>query len=276
MGHDLEWVDREGLRCKLVCTILWASRPADDGRPRRTLRDSSLPCFNHLEHPMVQSPPDVQSAARADLERIQFLARHYNDFLGLRALPLAAFFVLAALATGSFLTGPAYTALLWLSPLILVVSAVVGLWAHSYYRRRFGRVVTPSGPLRTQAGHALLALGVLALALYLQWSGWERLVPFSPSWALFWMYGLGLSVARLPFVRHYALLSGLGLALALAPVGWLPGLEAHPFSREDMKWGGLTMGLLLFALAFLDHRFLSHALGEGSTRARPGNGVEVP
>lgn len=195
----------------------------------------------------------------ADLDRIRFVAAHYNDLLGLRALPLAILLILLPLVTGSLVTGRAHAMVMWSSPLVLVAAGVLGLWVHRYYRDRFGAVAA----LRSSAfGGWAMVLGGLALlgaALFVQWAGWEEALAFSPAWAIVWTAILGVALTRLRFIPYYAAIAGAGLLLALLPFGWLPGIEGHPYSTD--KWGLFVMGVLLLALAYMDHRYLSNVLG---------------
>lgn len=197
-------------------------------------------------------------ANHENLERIQFVAAHYNRIAGLRALPIALLLLLLPLLTGSLVTGTAHTVLMWSAPFLLVGAAVLGYWAHRHYRDRFGQVKAASKPLLTNVGVMTAAAGVLAAGLYIQWVGWEASLPFSPTWTLLWVAILAMSLRYLRFVPHYAAVAALGLATAVAPLAWLPGLDAHPYSADT--WGLFVMGLLLLVLAYLDHRFLSRVL----------------
>lgn len=93
----------------------------------------------------------------------------------------------------------------------------------------------------------------------MQWVGLEAALPFSPAWTIFWIAVLGWSLRRVRFAPHYAVLSGVGLALAAAPLGWLPALDGHPFSLD--KWGLLAVAGIHGIAAFFDHRLLKQVMG---------------
>jgi hypothetical protein len=197
-----------------------------------------------------------------ELERIQFVASHYNEILGLRALPLAVALLAIPVVTGSLVTGIAYTVVVSTLPLVLVGAVVLGVRANRSYRRRFGRVEPRRKPWTQRALLLMGALLVLGAALTPQILGWEEALPFSPSWGIFWAWVLTYSLLKLRFVPHYTVLACVGLVLALAPLGMLEGLSGHPFSTDD--WGLFTMGGLMLILAWLDHRFLTRTLGSAT------------
>jgi hypothetical protein len=193
-----------------------------------------------------------------ELDRIRFVAAHFHELQGLRVLPVAIALALLPLITGSIVTGTAHLVVVALSPVAVGAAVVGSVRARRHYARRYGVVEA-----RVEFSSRLLLvglgwLGVLLAVLWLQWSGIEAAVAFSPAWSVFWAAALLWSVSRLRFAPHYAVLAGLGLAVAVAPLGWVPGWEEHPFTAEP--YGFLLVAVVGAVAAVLDHRRLARAM----------------
>lgn len=213
-----------------------------------------------MRQPMRQSAP-----ARPDLAKIQFIAANYRDLQGLRFLPLAVVLILVPLVTGSIITGTLHSAVLIASPVLVLGSWVFARWARRYYETRFGLSRPPRRSRGEQLKRIAVPLLILAVAMGIQVSGIESSLPFSPSWAVLWLAVFAWSLRRLRFAPHYAWLSGIGIALAMAPLGWLGEGDAHPYASEP--WGLLVVGLVMGAMSGLDHRLLVRTMGHWKGQA---------
>ena len=182
------------------------------------------------------------------LDRIRYVAEHYEQLLGLRLLPLSVPFVLAAWWDLVPSTKPTAISERAAELILVAIAIALSFPIRAYYHQRFGRV--PALPWRSGVaplvGQCLLLIGAEILRERAQW---QFPVPLVVLGIL--LVRLGRQAGHLR--RHYLWLAGVCVvAMLLTPVHLPPTVRACEF---DLLMAG---GLMTAAIG--DHRVLRRAL----------------
>lgn len=195
----------------------------------------------------------TSSHSMPDTQRVQYVARNYQDLQGLRYAPLGLFLLLWG--TLRWLEAPT-----WLtdSPLPFLLVLLLGIPSYKiiggYYEHRFGRVEPDSERTRRERRWSFVAPFVVLSAIVLD----EVLqLPKVMGW-LIWMTPVLVSMflfdwpnRRFTIHRIIAVLLFLGLSL-------LPLLGITEWNIYTLFL--ITIGLMLFIIGILDHLLLVHTL----------------
>jgi hypothetical protein len=182
------------------------------------------------------------------LDRIRYIAEHYEQLLGLRLLPLSVPFVLAAWWDLVPSTKPTAISERGAELTLVAIAIAVSFPIRAYYHQRFGRV--PALPWRSGVaplvGQCILLIGAEILR---EQARWQFPVPLLVLAIL--LARLGLQAGHLR--RHYVWLAGVCVVvMMLTPVHLPPDVRACAF---DLLMAG---GLMTAAIG--DDRVLRRAL----------------